>query len=88
MDVGGVACFVNGLPATIIFENEYARTDQFGNVVIETSAPQVNIPTHTAEALGVAHGSEVLTPDDKTWIVKEISPDGLGMTELRLVEKA
>lgn len=85
MDLGGVQVHINGLPTTVLFDNEYQRADQFGRITIQTSAPMATLPTHVAESLGVEQNSQVITPDDKCYLVKEVKADGLGMTEIRLV---
>lgn len=86
MDLGGKQIHANGVTETAIFEDEYQRTDQFGTLVIETSAPRLTLPTHKSVEMGLEHGDEVIV-DDVCYLIKEIKPDGTGMSEIRLIEQ-
>jgi len=75
----GVAATVGGVALRGIFDNGYA--DAFG--IVSGSAPVLLISTTAAPA--VAHGSAVVIGSD-SFTVREIQPDGLGMTRLLLQE--
>jgi len=76
---GGVAATVNG-----IFDNEYFETDAGGEVAFALQQPMFHC--RTADVSSAAEG-DAITISGTNYIVRNVRPDGTGMTMLMLEEQ-
>lgn len=75
-----------GSPSTVtgIFDNPYLAADAGGFVEFTATSP--TFITRTSAITGVAYG-DTLTIDSVTYLIREVMPDGTGMTTLALEEQ-
>jgi len=76
---GGSATTVNG-----IFDNEYFETDAGGEVAFALQQPMFHC--RTADVASAAEG-DAITISGTDYIVRNVRPDGTGMTMLMLEEQ-
>ena len=78
------AVFTHGTAAVVInviFDNEFSANKTIGIVEIEMQRPQALCKT--ADVVGAVH-NDTLVIDGVTYYIKEIEPDGYGVTTLIL----
>lgn len=76
---GGTSRTVTG-----IFDNPYLAADAGGIVEFNASSP--TFMTRTSAITGASYGDELVI-DSVTYVIREVMPDGTGMTTLALEEQ-
>ncbi len=66
-----------------LFSNGYQALNQGGNVDVSSSLPYLLVKSADVEVLGIAMNTRILAGGQE-WLVREVQPDGTGMTRLPL----